>query len=228
MKFISNYENLIKFITDTAVLPVRITSHTVGALLIVISLTALTGAVPTEAQAPTEEETASHDDGFVTEEARAAALEKLATEIKQIAYDSEQIEWLARVIYSETKRPSEMPYIAWVIRNRVDIGYRSYDATAGVNNYLGAALASSQFSGMHPHLDRNATKNLAMGYHSAGVPAWDAAVEVARDVYYADSSERLLGQTVTHFYSPFIAPPAWAQSHKLAYKFEGRFHFYTL
>ena len=228
MKQISLFETFIKPVKVLALTPVNINPHFVGSLLIVVALTGLTGAIPTEAQAPTEAETAEHDNGFVTEADRAAALEKLAAEIKQISYDNEQIEWLARLIYSETKRSAEMPYIAWVVRNRVDIGHRSYDAAAGVNNYKGAALANSQFSGMHPHLDHNAYKNLAMNYGVVGVPAWDEAVRVAREVYYADSSERLLAQNVTHFYSPFISPPAWANPNKLAYRFEGRFHFYTL
>ena len=32
--------------------------------------------------------------------------------------------WLARAIFSETKRPEEQILVAWVIRNRVETGYR--------------------------------------------------------------------------------------------------------
>jgi len=201
---------------------VKFNARFTGSLLVVIALTGLSGAITTTAQAPTEEETAAHDASFVTETERAEALEKLAAEIKQISYDNVEIEWLARLLYSETKRTDEMYYVGWAIRNRVDTCYR-----AGAEcNYEGVALSPSQFSGMHPHLDHNAYKNLAMNYDVVGVPAWDEAVRVAREVYYADSSERLLAQDVIHFYSPFIDPPAWASPNKLAYRLEGRFHFY--
>ena len=40
--------------------------------------------------------------------------------------------WLARCIYSETKRPAEQELVAWVLRNRVETGYRgqtTYEST---------------------------------------------------------------------------------------------------
>ena len=223
----------IKSLTTKLSLPISLAHSnaihsTIGSLLVVVALIGITGAVPTLAEAPTETELETVDNGFVSEAERAAALQKLANEVKQIAYHNEQILWLSRLIYSETKRPYEQRLVAWVVRNRVDIGHRSYDSEAGVNNYKGAALARSQFSGMHPHLDHNAHKNLAMSYDVIGVPSWDSALEIAREVYYADASMRPLAQNVTHFYSPFIAPPKWANPNKLAYKIEGRFHFYWL
>ena len=57
---------------------------------------------------------------------------------------SEDVLWLARCIYSETKRAPEQELVAWVIRNRVETGYR------GQRSYEGAVLDPYQFSAFNP------------------------------------------------------------------------------
>lgn len=200
-----------------------------GSLLIVASLTGLGGTIATEAHAPNEAEAQLMGESQSADANRAATIEKLAAEIRQIAYDEEQVLWLARILYSETKRSDEMPYIAWVVRNRVELGHRAFDYETGINNYKGAALAKSQFSGMHPNLDHNAARNLAMSYDTVGVSAWNEALRIAEEVYYADEAARVLDKYVTHFYSPYIPKPAWAEKGTEVYRFaDNRFVFYAV
>ena len=195
-----------------------ISSFSHSSLVVVLSLVFLSSGLVTEATAPTEDEILDHE----------AALEEIAIELEKLIHDKSEILWLARVLYSETKQAHEMPYIAWVVRNRVEIGHRAWDAEAGKNTYRGAALAKSQFSGMHPHLDRHATSNLVMNYQSTGI-AWEQALKIAEQVYYSDGSDRVLGPDVTHFYSPVvISPPNLAYQVTNVHEFPTRrFAFYS-
>lgn len=197
--------------------------RTFGTLLITFAVIVLMGGAAVKAQAPT-----SHELQAQHAKAREQALAIIASELKQIVYDREQILWLARVLYSETKLAHEMPYIGWVVRNRVELGHRAFDYEAGVNNYKGASLARSQFSGLHPRLDRNAVHNLSMDYGMVGNPAWDNALDIAESIYYSDGSDRVLSQRVVYFYSPtVISPPNWASSSREAHRFpSNRFAFY--
>ncbi|WP_243663594.1 cell wall hydrolase [Rhodothermus marinus] len=63
------------------------------------------------------------------------------------AIDSETL-WLARVIYSETKRPEEMELVAWVVRNRVETRFR------GKATYRDVVLDPFQFSAFIPYNPR--------------------------------------------------------------------------
>ncbi len=204
--------------------------QTLGSLLIIIAVFGLNGAVVTQAQAPSDEEV-SEITNFDSEEARAEALKKLAAEVKKIAADREQILWISRVLYSETKRSDEMRLIAEVLDNRVRLCHRSYNHETGVCDYKGAALAKSQFSGMHPDLDDNAYGNLAMNFDTVGNPAWDAAVTIAEDIYYNGDTTyvRRLPADTTHFFSPsVINSPAWAYAgNKVLHLPSNRFAFYN-
>lgn len=44
--------------------------------------------------------------------------------VEGVAVTEDEILWLARTIFSETKRPHEQELVAWVVRNRVETGYR--------------------------------------------------------------------------------------------------------
>jgi hypothetical protein len=130
-------------------------------------------------------------------------VEELKQQVQALSKDSNEILWLARVLYSETKRADEQRIIAWVVRNRLEIG------TWG-NSYQRVALSSHQFSGLNS-FDRNYAHNISRDFTSTE-PAWKMAVEIAKDVYYAPASERPIGTSVTHFYSPnVVSAPAWAQ-----------------
>jgi hypothetical protein len=101
--------------------------------------------------------------------------------------------WLARVIYSETKRPEEQELVAWAVRNRVETNFR------GNESYRAAVLDPFQFSAFNmgdrkrDHYSRLTAKSNA--------PGFDRALTIAYAVKHADASKRPFGQTVRHFYS---------------------------
>lgn len=119
--------------------------------------------------------------------------------------DKEEILWLARIMYSETKRLDEQRIIGWVVRNRVDTGYTG-------RTYENVAKHSGQFSGLHPY-DNRYEHNMSRWYSSSG-KSWQQALSLAKEIYFADDSERPLALTTRHFYSPNAASrtPAWAKN----------------
>jgi hypothetical protein len=125
--------------------------------------------------------------------------------------DSETL-WLARVIYSETKRPEEMELVAWVIRNRVETGYR------GNASYRAAVLDPFQFSAFnHGDRKRDHYSNLT---HRSNAPGFDRALTIAHTVKNAGEHFRPFAQTTRHFYSERsmvgVRHPAWAKDgHKV-------------
>jgi hypothetical protein len=123
---------------------------------------------------------------------------------------NEDVLWLARCIYSETKTASEQELVAWVIRNRVETGYR------GQHTYEGVVTDPYQFSAFNPGSSTRALyTHLVPGSESAG---WQRALEIAHDVYYAPASARPFEATTRHFYSERSMAggraPAWANGHE--------------
>jgi hypothetical protein len=118
--------------------------------------------------------------------------------------------WLARVIYSETKRPYEQELVAWVVRNRVETAYR------GKDTYRNVVLDPWQFSAFN----RNAPKRA----HYTGLTAesqaagWQTALQIAMDVVAAPAYERPFAQDTRHFYSEISMvgrrAPAWANGQR--------------
>jgi len=133
------------------------------------------------------------------------------------AQDKQEILWLARIIYSETKRPNEQRLIAWVVRNRVDTGYtgRTYESVAN---------HASQFSGLHPY-DSRYEHNMSRWWASQG-DSWRKALEIAKSVYFAPESKRPFAKTTRHFYSPISVydKPAWAYGREAVRVIESRRH----
>jgi hypothetical protein len=119
---------------------------------------------------------------------------------------SEDALWLARVIYSETKRPDEQELVAWVVRNRVETAYR------GNGTYRAVVLDPWQFSAFN----RNAPKRA----HYTGLNAesraagWQTALAIAAEVVEAPAYERPFARDTRHFYSERSmvgrSAPAWA------------------
>jgi hypothetical protein len=133
------------------------------------------------------------------------------------AQDKQEILWLARIIYSETKRPNEQRLIAWVVRNRVDTGYtgRTYESVAN---------HASQFSGLHPY-DSRYEHNMSRWWASQG-KSWRSALRIAKSVYFAPESERPFAKTTRHFYSPISVydKPAWAYGREAVRVIQSRRH----
>jgi hypothetical protein len=78
--------------------------------------------------------------------------------------------WLARVIFSETKRPDEQVLVAWVVRNRVDTRYR------GRSSYQGVVLDPWQFSAFLPGSEKAAHYTSLTAY--SRVPGWQLALRI--------------------------------------------------
>ena len=101
--------------------------------------------------------------------------------------------WLARCIYSETKRPEEMELVAWVVRNRVETTYRGRDS------YRDVVLDPYQFSAFNPGSSK---RRLFLNLHAeSDAQGWRQALEVAHRVYYSPERERPFPVETRHLYS---------------------------
>lgn len=101
--------------------------------------------------------------------------------------------WLARAIYSETKLPHEQELVAWVVRNRVETGYR------GSSSYKEAVLDPYQFSAFNPGAPkRSFLMSLTPEVH---LPEWQQALWIAYYVQHADPLYRPFSIETRHFYS---------------------------
>jgi hypothetical protein len=123
---------------------------------------------------------------------------------------SDDVLWLARCIYSETKRDHEQELVAWVVRNRVETGYR------GQSTYEGTVLDPYQFSAFNPGSSkRRLYTTLTPTSNSA---SFLSALEVAHKVYYAPASKRPFPKTTRHFYSERSMrggrTPTWAEGER--------------
>ncbi|MBI5004777.1 MAG: cell wall hydrolase [Candidatus Lloydbacteria bacterium] len=124
---------------------------------------------------------------------------------KASPFEEQEILWLARGVYSETKNEEEMRLIAWVIRNRVETKYRG-------TTYQEVLTSEKQFSGLHISSPQY-KNNRSLGYDDTKNKDWRLALAVAKEVYTADESGRPFPKTVRHFYSPALtdATPEWAR-----------------
>jgi hypothetical protein len=114
--------------------------------------------------------------------------------------------WLARGIFSETKRPEEQELVAWVIRNRVETGYR------GKRTYRDVVLDPYQFSAFAPG---NPMRDFYIGLDvNSRVPGWRRALQIANFVRTAGDSLRPFSERTRHFFSERSlssgAHPKWA------------------
>ena len=101
--------------------------------------------------------------------------------------------WLARGIYSETKRLEEMELVAWVVRNRVETEYRGRDS------YRDVVLDPYQFSAFNPG-SRKRWFYSSLDT-STQIRSWQKALTLAHYVRHADSQYRPFSLTTRHFYS---------------------------
>jgi len=101
--------------------------------------------------------------------------------------------WLARCIYSETKDPGEMELVAWVVRNRVETGYR------GRWTYEDVVLDPFQFSAFN----RSSTKRYYYGNlrPDSRASGWRRALRIAYMVRTDLGTTRPFPLTTRHFFS---------------------------
>ena len=114
---------------------------------------------------------------------------------------SESTLWLARAIFSETKRPHEQELVAWVVRNRVETQYR------GKSTYKEVVLDPYQFSAFNPgSASRPFLVDLAP---SLPLPSWQRSLWIAHYVRNASPALRPFSIETRHFYSErSLTPPA--------------------
>lgn len=101
--------------------------------------------------------------------------------------------WLARAIYSETKRPEEQVLVAWVIRNRVETGFRgkrSYESVVLDPFQFSAFLPTSQKRGHYMSLNPTSRE-----------PGWRTAMAIAYAVRHMAEEHRPFAIDTRHFYS---------------------------
>lgn len=101
--------------------------------------------------------------------------------------------WLARAIYSETKRATEMELVAWVIRNRVETSYRGHET------YREVVLDPFQFSAFNP--DNGNRWYYANLKPQTDIGSWQRALTIAYRVRLAEPEYRPFSIKTRHFYS---------------------------
>lgn len=123
---------------------------------------------------------------------------------------SEDVLWLARVIYSETKRADEQELVAWTVRNRVETGYR------GKSTYRETVLDPWQFSAFNANSPKRQHYSTLSATSTA--KGFQKSLEIAHHVYHAPAYERPFERTTRHFYSERSMvggkKPAWAVGKK--------------
>ncbi len=136
--------------------------------------------------------------------------------------------WLARAIFSETKRPEEQILVAWVIRNRVETGYRgksTYEDVILDPYQFSAFLSGSEGRPFYVSLDA-----------SSDVRGWQRTLHIAHGIRHVNASYRPFPETTRHFFSErsmaYQELPDWVEGH-VPVEFESvtkidqrRFRFY--
>lgn len=132
--------------------------------------------------------------------------------------------WVGLCLVTESNRPEEWPYIAWVIRNRLD-SHRFR------HTYETVILQPSQFSAFNKWTVGAANINpltifrqMVRGY--TWVERIFQASDVALSVIRADRKDAPFPMTVCHYWSPVsMRPPGrkppWASSAKRLFTPEG-------
>ena len=144
----------------------------------------------TDAPAPSKPETVA----LLPQETIEAMLSnpRKVTPLPPEHIDTETL-WLARAVYSETKRPEEQELVAWVVRNRVETRYRSQ------STYRGVVLDPYQFSAFNPgHRKRSYYLNLTPSSQASG---WQRTLALAYAVRHAPATLRPFSKKTRHFYS---------------------------
>ncbi len=174
--------------------------------------------------AATQENTVAKADSTVVEEAEApaarapvvppdSAIETALRNLRAVAlvppeYIDPETLWLARVIYSESKRIEEQELVAWVVRNRVETAYR------GKHTYEGVALDPYQFSAFNPNGRKyRYYTNLDADSQTGN---WQKTLALAYYVRYAAPALRPFPLKTRHFYSEQALPensdhPEWTK-----------------
>lgn len=116
----------------------------------------------------------------------------------------EETLWLARAMFSESKRHDEQELIGWTVRNRVEAGHR------GCAAYRECILDPFQFSAFLPGQPKQSYYTGLS--ETSDVAGWQRTLALAYYVRHADGRLRPFSSSVLHFYSeqsmlvPGLAP----------------------
>jgi hypothetical protein len=199
--------------------------HTTGALVFALLVVfiglvsineSLFGKSAASAFIPTGEISLEIESATLAEEATKHLIQDVIDNPRRVTplppeiIDAETL-WLARVIYSETKRPEEMELVAWVVRNRVETQYR------GKSSYRSTVLDPFQFSAFNPGDRKRAHYSSLTPTSSAR--GFDNALRIAYSVRHADEAYRPFSTKTRHFYSEQSMVgqrhPNWASTGRL-------------
>jgi hypothetical protein len=141
----------------------------------------------------------------VTAHDRAQRLRSRADSLQRVAeLRHPETLWLARVIYSETNRPHEMYYVAWVVRNRVENHFR------GKSTYRSVALDPKQFSAFNRgrvlRQHYMTLNTLDVGRSSTRFGQFKSALHIAHEVRTAPAIARPFHKNTMYFYSQVSMP----------------------
>ncbi len=104
--------------------------------------------------------------------------------------------WLARAMFSESKRRDEQELVGWVVRNRVESEHR------GCNSYRSCVLDPFQFSAfIEGRPIASYYTGLDLSPSSLRIPGWEKTLALAYHIRHADDRLRPFPRTVLHFYS---------------------------
>ena len=106
-----------------------------------------------------------------------------------------EVLWLTRALVSESNREEEWPFVAWVVRNRVERGFR------GKTTYEAVIKDPYQFSAFNPGTRTSFRFKNANIDNYPWPGHWHKAESVAREVILAEDSENPF-PNATHFLSP--------------------------
>ncbi|MCY4170601.1 MAG: hypothetical protein OXE59_06110 [Bacteroidetes bacterium] len=106
--------------------------------------------------------------------------------------DSETL-WLARAMFSESKRYDEQELIGWTVRNRLETNYR------GCTTYKDCVLDPFQFSAFIPN--QNKYRYFTNLTEMTELASWQKTIALAFHIRHAESQLRPFGYKVRHFYS---------------------------
>jgi len=138
--------------------------------------------------------------------------------------------WLARAMFSESKRHDEQELVGWIVRNRLQTEFR------GCDSYQACILDPFQFSAFLPGQPKLNYYTKLTGISQ--VPGWQKTLSLAFYIRHADDRLRPFGISVRHFYSeqsmldPEL-PPDWVGDRDPIYPWrniqldERRFRFYA-
>lgn len=123
------------------------------------------------------------------------------------AYQNPKVLWTARAAYSETRRPHEMWYVSWVIRNRVEANFR------GKESYKSVILDDKQFSAFNKGYPLRDFYMSLEPKHVSENERWFQAIKTASEVVNGPESHRPFFSDTYHFYSEVSMPngnrPDW-------------------